>query len=222
MDTEFPSEDGGCKKLACKCGWHGGGFLNTQPWCVLEHLGDTVYCPTSKSTHTHTHTHTHTLAHSESTQPYSGDESFSSYWCCCCFRSSIWHKSHSSLIPRWQGVAEKGPGFILSHREIRERGKSPQRLLFVHQWSPSFSGQEHAHRPSMINAEVDSIYSKEVILTFGQEPALSKLTAGVFFWLLIIPRAPRRLENCSWSCVWEKKKQYTANQLLIWIDPTWV
>lgn len=53
-DTEDPSESGGCKKLACKCGWQGGGFLNTQPWCGVEHLGDTVYCLTSKSTDTHT------------------------------------------------------------------------------------------------------------------------------------------------------------------------
>lgn len=48
-----PSESEGCKKLACKCGWQGGGFLNMQPWFGAEHLRDTVYRLTSKSTHTH-------------------------------------------------------------------------------------------------------------------------------------------------------------------------
>lgn len=61
------SKDGGCKKLACKCGWQGGGFLNTQPWCGVEHLGDTVYCLTSKSAHTHTHTLT-VKAHSSTVE----------------------------------------------------------------------------------------------------------------------------------------------------------
>lgn len=54
VDTVGPSESGGCKKLACKCGWQGGGFLSTQRRCGVEHLGDTEYCPTSKSTDTQT------------------------------------------------------------------------------------------------------------------------------------------------------------------------
>lgn len=137
----------------------------------------------------------HTHSHSESIQPYSGDECSSSYWCGFSFRSSIWHKSPSSLFPGWQGVAMKGSGFILTHREIRKRCKSPQRNLFMHQWSSLFMQQSMSNssrsgpgaQPSMINTEVNSLslrllemqtYCRAVVNSFAPILCLSGSNGG--------------------------------------------
>lgn len=115
-----PSESEGCKKLACKCGWQGGGFLNMQPWFGAEHLWDTVYRLTSKSTHTH----------SESIQ-----------WRRALLVLPMWlffqkqHLAQISQQPLSRWCSNCHPCSILSHRQIRKCCKSPQSHLFMHVWS---------------------------------------------------------------------------------------
>lgn len=122
-DTVAPSESRGCKKPACKCGWQ-GGFLSTQPWCGVEHLGDTETRMTSKSTNTPSHTN------SEKIRPYSGEQSF---------QTQHLAQICQQPVPR---VTDSGrEGSVLSHRAIRKCYKSPQRHLFMHQWSPPFMQQ---------------------------------------------------------------------------------